>query len=281
MAEDTDSLEAKEASVLQNELKCPPCEEGLPMWMTTFSDLILLLLTFFVLLLSCAKTETAKYQAALGSIRGAFGGNVLRQGEVIEKGKSAEDMPVMMESKDFIRPFPIEFLTTEGFFDKHEFNRESEENLNLMRDDLKEFALDDAVSIHEMPEGVKARFKDKIYFEKGSVRVTSMADKVFNNLIKLLSKKNWTIFVEGHSSIGERSLDGKTDSFVLSSQRAAGVVKTLISRGVRPQKITTVFYGDSRPVKVNGKVNNILSRRVEFLIRKKDLSAPGFKVHGK
>ena len=59
--------------------ECPKCEEcvpGLPGWMATFSDLVTLLLTFFVLLLSFAKTESAKYEAALGSIRNAFGGNV-------------------------------------------------------------------------------------------------------------------------------------------------------------------------------------------------------------
>jgi len=281
MAEDKEESPTTDGSAMQQEVKCPPCEEGLPLWMTTFSDLILLLLTFFVLLLSFAKTETAKYQAALGSIRNAFGGNVLRQGEVIEKGKSAEDMPVMMESKDFIRPFPIEFLTTEGFFDKYEFNRESQENLGNMEEDLKEFALAGSVNIHEMPEGIKVRVKDKIYFAKGSSEISSMAKEIFNNVVKLLSQKNWAIFVEGHSSVGERSSDGRSDSFILSSLRAAKVAQMLAKEGVRPEKITTVFYGDSRPVKINGKVDNKLSRRVEILIRKRDLRAPGFKVHAK
>ena len=54
------------------EQECPKCEEcvpGLPGWMATFSDLVTLLLTFFVLLLSFAKTESAKFEAALGSLR--------------------------------------------------------------------------------------------------------------------------------------------------------------------------------------------------------------------
>ena len=60
------------------EPECPECEicvPGLPGWMGTFSDLVTLLLTFFVLLLSFAKTESAKYEAALGSLRNTFGGN--------------------------------------------------------------------------------------------------------------------------------------------------------------------------------------------------------------
>lgn len=98
-------------------VKCPECAPGLPAWMATFSDLVTLLLTFFVLLLSFAKTETAKYEAALGSIRNAFGGNVRVMGNVIQPGKSPDDQPTMMETAEPIRPFPIEFLTTEGFLD--------------------------------------------------------------------------------------------------------------------------------------------------------------------
>ena len=37
--------------------KCEVCVPGLPGWMATFSDLVTLLLTFFVLILSFAKTE--------------------------------------------------------------------------------------------------------------------------------------------------------------------------------------------------------------------------------
>ena len=92
-----------------------------------FSDLVTLLLTFFVLLLSFAKTESAKYEAALGSIRNAFGGNVLQKGEVIQLGKSTDNQPSMVESQAPVRPFPIEFLTMEGMLNKHEINRESTE----------------------------------------------------------------------------------------------------------------------------------------------------------
>ena len=49
---------------------------------------------FFVLLLSFAKTESAKFEAALGSLRNTFGGNVLKHGEIIHRGKSADNAPL-------------------------------------------------------------------------------------------------------------------------------------------------------------------------------------------
>ena len=145
--------------------KCPECPEGLPEWMATFSDLVTLLLTFFVLLLSFAKTETDKYKSALGSIRDAFGGNTMRQGEVLQPGKSPDDAPTMIDSQEDVKPFPIDFLTTEGMLDKHEINRSTEEDLQDMRRTLRQFELSDSVHVYEMNEGVKVKIKDFVLFE--------------------------------------------------------------------------------------------------------------------
>lgn len=262
--------------------KCEKCVPGLPGWMATFSDLVTLLLTFFVLLLSFAKTESAKYEAALGSIRNAFGGNVLKHGEVIQKGKSPDNSPTMLESQEPIKPFPIDFLTMEGILDKHEINRESDEDLGQMRNDLNQFSLAEEADIYEMPEGIKVKIKDKIYFKKGSIVPSKISVEVYDKMVKLLSSKNWSVFVQGHASRGETG-DGK-DAFELSAARASSVTRSLIKRGVRPDKITTVFYGDTRPDKVQGNVDSSFDdkqRRVDFIIRKVDLSAEGHKVESR
>jgi outer membrane protein OmpA-like peptidoglycan-associated protein len=83
--------------------------------------------------------------------------------------------------------------------------------------------------------------------------------------------------IEGHAEAGEVSAkDKSTDAYMLSSQRALAVAKSLIQRGVSPDRITIVFYGDSRPQqKVNDKISD---RRVEFLVKKIDLRSEGKKV---
>lgn len=274
---------ADEAAKVQEQprIKCPPCKPGLPGWMATFSDLVTLLLTFFVLLLSFAKTETAKYEAALGSIRNAFGGNVMQQGEVIQPGKSPEDNPTMFDSQQPVKPFPIDFMTTEGLLDKHEINRESDEDLRSMRDDLIEFDLADNVDIFQMPEGIQVRIQDKIFFREGSLEPEAISAEVYDRVVQLLSNRDWTIFVEGHASRGERSSDGSRDAYDLSAARATAVSRSLVRRGVRAEAITTVFYGDSRAVEganISFEESQRQSRRVEFLIRKTDLRTQGHKV---
>ncbi len=264
---------------------CPKCEEcvaGLPMWMGTFSDLVTLLLTFFVLLLSFAKTETSKYKAALGSIREAFGGNVQQYGEPIVPGKSPDDSPTMIDSQQPVMPFPIEFLTTEGILDKHEINRSSEESLNEFKEILKKYSLQESVEIHEENEGIKVHFKEKIFFTEGGTKILQTNQIVLNNLIDLLRDNDWVVFVQGFAARGEKS-PGGGDAYSLSSRRANSISKYLIQKGIKAEKVIAVSFGDSRQQKVVGKKATKaeirrINRRVEFLIRKRDIRASGRKV---
>jgi chemotaxis protein MotB len=251
--------------------ECPP--EGAPAWMATFSDLVTLLLTFFVLLYAMSKQDDSKFQSVAGSIRKAFAGNARKVGETIQLGKSPDDSPTMIENQEPVKPFPIDTLTTDGFLDKHEINRDSTEDLVEMRKILADYNLTDAVKVEELPEGIKVRVKDRITFKKGTTEIDDISVRVFQRVIKLMQDNNWTLFVEGYAEPGERSLrDSTIDAFALSAQRATQVTRSLIQRGVRPEKITTVFYGDTRAVK--GDKN----RKVEFVLRKVDLLTKGHRV---
>jgi chemotaxis protein MotB len=255
--------------------ECPPvveCVEGSPAWMATFADLVTLLLTFFVLLYAMSKTEISKFNSVAGSIRKAFAGNAMQIGETIQLGKSPDDSPTMIESQQPVEPYPIDLLTTEGILDKHEMNRESAEDLEEMKEVLGQYDLQDSVDVYQMNEGIKIRVKDIITFKEGSTAMTdSSIIPVLKKVINLMKDNNWTLFVEGYASRGEVSKTGQ-NSWDLSSKRASEVTRALIQRGVRAEKITTMFYGDSRAQE------NQINRRVEFILRKIDFRTEGKKA---
>lgn len=252
--------------------ECPP--PGAPAWMATFSDLVTLLLTFFVLLYAMSKQDESKFNSVAGSIRKAFAGNAMKIGETIQLGKSPDDSPTMIESQEPVQPFPIDLLTTEGILDKYEINRESDEDVAQMRQTLQNYRLSESVTMQQMSEGVKILVKDKILFEKGStVMANASVIPVFQKIIKLMRDNDWTIFVEGFASEGETyDKDSSRGPFDLSSMRAQEVTKALIKRGVRPEKITTVFYGDARSE------DSASDRKVQFILRKRDLGSKGREV---
>lgn len=263
--------EAQEGGAAEAPVKCPDCPPaGAPAWMATFSDLVTLLLTFFVLLYATSKQDSEKFKSVAGSIRKAFAGNSKSFGEVPQPGKSPDDSPTMIDSQSPVEPFPIDFLTTEGMLDKLEINRSSDENLGKMREILKDYSMSESVDIFEENEGIKVRLKDKLYFKPGSVEIDKVNAAVFQRLVKLVRKHDWTIFVEGFADKAEKSSLG--DAYDISSKRAIMVAKSLIKRGIKPSKVTPVFYGDSRPAKLGS------DRRVEFIIRKRDLRSKGKKV---
>jgi len=257
---------------------CPPVEAcpppGAPAWMATFSDLVTLLLTFFVLLYAMSKTDESKFQSVAGSIRKAFAGNAMKIGETIQLGKSPDDSPTMIESQDPVEPFPIDLLTTEGILDKLEINRDSDENLEKMKKVLADYELSESVDVYQMSEGVKIRVKDRITFNEGTTEMNNKAViPVFQKVVNLMQDNDWSIFVEGYAEKGETLKgDPKVDAYQLSSRRAQEVTTALIKRGVDPSKITVVFYGDSRAVE--GDTN----QKVEFVLRKRDLKTEGRRV---
>ncbi len=258
------------------------CKPGLPGWMATFADMVTLLLTFFVLLLSFAKTETSKMQAALGSIRNAFGGASLQQGEVIIPGKSPDDQPTMMDTQEPVKPFPIEFLTTEGLLDKQEINRPYENTLRQAKESLRDHGLSDSVDVYEVPEDIKMEIADKIYFETGIDQPRDLKTTSYEKVVSMLRQGSWQLFVQGYASKNERGGQGQ-DAYTLSMQRAVGVAQDLMKRGVDQQQITIVAYGDSRLEKFEGMDPSAQeeadrNQKVDFVIRKTDLKAVQKKV---
>ena len=258
--------------------ECPPVEEcpppGAPAWMATFSDLVTLLLTFFVLLYAMSKTDESKFNSVAGSIRKAFAGNAMKIGETIQLGKSPDDSPTMIESQDPVEPFPIDLLTAEGILDKQEINRESDEDLEMMKKVLKDYALAESVDVEQMSEGIKIRVKDKIVFKQGSTEIDNRSFiPVFKKITNLMKDNDWHLHIEGYADAGEVSKDGKDlGPYLLSAKRVEEVTKVLIKNGVRPEKISSVFYGDSRAV------SDDTNRKVEFVMRKRDLRTEGRKV---
>ncbi|WP_413284995.1 flagellar motor protein MotB [Vibrio sp. MA40-2] len=70
----------------EEECNCPP--PGAPLWMATFSDLMSLLMCFFVLLLSFSEMDVLKFKQIAGSMKFAFGVQNRLEVKDIPKGTS-------------------------------------------------------------------------------------------------------------------------------------------------------------------------------------------------
>lgn len=131
---------------------------GAPEWMATFSDLMNLLLCFFVLLFSMSSTDTAKYNEIVEAVTSSFsifsgGGSALDQGILISSGVSQ-----LNELAEYYSNLAVENAAKEdgtkggsGRSDngKTDNNNENKPENNNKPEDNKEVTKDEAVKKYQ------------------------------------------------------------------------------------------------------------------------------------
>ncbi len=119
--------------------------------------------------------------------------------------------------------------------------------------------------IGPMVVGSRIRVSEKIYFERGKAVLKLKSKRVLDKVAQLLMRNPQIrlVRIEGHTD----SRGSPRRNLVLSQRRAEAVMRYLISKGVSPNRLQAVGYGDTRPIAPNdtaaGRAKN---RRVEFII---------------
>jgi outer membrane protein OmpA-like peptidoglycan-associated protein len=106
--------------------------------------------------------------------------------------------------------------------------------------------------------------RNAILFESGSARIAETSDAAIDELAGYLALcPEATVNVEGHTDA-----DGDADAnLALSVSRAEAVVDALIGRGVSPDRLYAVGYGESLPVASNDtRAGKQANRRIAFTL---------------
>ncbi len=236
----------------QCEEKKPKCEAGAPKWMTTFSDLMSLLMCFFVLLLSFSEMDVARFKEVAGSLRDAFG--VQREEVVFQIPKGID-----VVSTEFPAKFTVEEL------------------LERIKAAVKLELIKGEIQIESLKDRVILRFKDDLLFPKGSAELTPRAKQVLLKVGEVLELFDGEILVAGHTD--NTPIRGRYRSnWELSAARAVSVVEFLLEhKFVFPRQIAAVGYGPSRPLYPNDtEAHRAANRRVEIILLQKKAPILGY-----
>lgn len=112
---------------------------------------------------------------------------------------------------------------------------------------------------------------ERIYFNQGEATIQRVSYPVLDGIVKVLNDRPaLKIRVEGHT-------DSKGDARGnerLSLRRAQSVVRYLVSRGIEPERLEAVGFGESRPTAPNetpdggdNPLGRAKNRRTEFHVR--------------
>jgi chemotaxis protein MotB len=215
---------------------------GSPAWMTTYGDMVTLVLTFFVLMFAFSSIDSFKYKQIVNSLRGALGGNV----GVLEQGTSL-DMINEMTS------------TGRPSYDKV---------LKKLQKVLEQESNQDKVELRQVGKDIIVSFKEKLFFTIGSAEIRTEALPILKEVGVVIREERLSIRVEGHSCDIPIRTAKYPSNWELSAIRAVNVGKYLIEKaGLNPETVAVSGYGQYRPMVPNtSPENRARNRRVDIVI---------------
>lgn len=229
----------------KDEPECPP---GAPMWMTTFSDLVTLLLTFFVLLLSMASMDPVKFVQAKTSIKDAFGWRT----KAAPKKYSIPILPSPPISK--FQPIPQETVT------KH---------YKRIKTDIELTKLNEQVElIQKDNDTIILRINDSILFDPGKTILNPSSYPLLRKVADIVRPLPMFMRIEGHTDDTPVEKQGLTN-WDISVERAVAVMR-FYHRGrlFSMDRMSAIGYGATRPVVPNSSdENRAKNRRVDLVLR--------------
>lgn len=127
----------------------------------------------------------------------------------------------------------------------------------------------EGVSLSMQDRGLVITFLDEILFDSGKAKIRSEADPALDKVSSVIIAKaaDLNIGVEGHTDNVPIKYSNWKSNWELSTARATSVLHYLLDKGVLPEKLAAIGYGEFRPVASNdtpeGQRKN---RRVEIVI---------------
>lgn len=230
---------------------CPPCEQGAPRWMTTFGDLMSLLLCFFVLLLSFSEMDRQKYKIVAGSMEMAFG---------MQRKKNVSESP-RHGLKIIAKDFDQESIATRI---RDNIGRELEEEF----EDLYGQIADD-IELEAGNEQVTIRMMGESTFDSGKAEIKPELVPMIRRIAQILADEaNGDIIVAGHTDNVPVRGGPFQSNLKLSIARAATVAQFLLDqKKIDPQRVSTMGFGEYRPIADNRtEAGRRKNRRVEIIV---------------
>lgn len=260
-------------------------------WLISYADFITLLFAFFVVMYSISQVSDSKYRVLSDTFNEAFN-------QPINTQASAEQQTNPVQSKDVIVPADMGKTAVESVAHDEQTSTISDHSTNtvfpvpeqeepvktsdeltqisdLVTEKFTQLINDQMIQVSSNELWLQIELKDSILFSSGSADTSEQAQKIFDEIASILKNYSNPVQVEGFTdNIPIKSVKYPTN-WELSTARASAIVKYLASRGVAPERLSAVGYGEYQPVTTNdtdqGRAQN---RRVAIMIAKRKMDRP-------
>lgn len=227
---------------------------GAPNWIVTFTDMISLLLTFFILLLTFSSMEEEKFSMASGSLAGAFG-------VLTKDGKMSE--------RDIDRQLTMKDTATNPDGALSESMREGTVTDAVDKIQNRQ-VFNVQIKSTDVAQGTRLRVAptdgDEV-FRLGTTELTASVAEVVAEIGRLFRDIPCRLVVEPHVDDLTWAAASARSPVDLTAQMGLVVAEILESEGVAPERIGVSPWGAGRPVSPNDTARRRKgNRRLEILV---------------
>ncbi len=234
-------------------------------WLLTYSDLITLLMLFFIIMYAMSTVTQEKFEQLTETLNIAFttGYTLFKQ-----SNSSTDQLNRQGINKGSYEKSGTVPSTSRKLF----LSRTYKEALSILSEEMKERKVQ--IDINE--RGIVISLSGDVYFKKGSADLDiDKARSVIEKIALLLTKtenRSYSIRIEGHTDNSPTDPNGPwPTNWHLGAGRAISVLSLLVDYGVAPQRLSIASYGEYRPIFPNtDEEHRSKNRRVDIAILREE-----------
>jgi chemotaxis protein MotB len=225
-------------------------------WMMTFSDLLMLLFTFFVMLLTMSSMDKKRLKEVFVHLKEAAGALELAGTRGITDlanfvNKYSETETSYVVDENILRDLFIPLM-------------KPDDKIGMRMRDLSELA-----DITDDERGIVLSFQENILFDPGEASIKEEAYTVLDAVAEAIESCPNQILIMGHTDNIPIHTRFFKSNWELSSYRGLSVLAYFLEvKRLEPSRFSVGGYGPSRPLHPNDTPRNrSLNRRVEIIFR--------------
>ena len=243
--------------------KPKPQEDAPDEWIVTYSDMVTLLLAFFVLLFAFSTVDATKWKKVVESFTGEI--------YIIESDNSSSILEGDLGIVDKSEPPVIEDVSEVD----NATNQKIQENFNELYDALVQCNMQNGMQMQVMMDGpeIRIRLSNHLLFASARANLNNKARATLTEIMLIVRKYDSIlrkVILEGNTDNLPIHNEQFRDNFELSLERALTVLYFFKYEGdFSPQKLVPLGYGEFNPIADNDTVaGRAKNRRTDIVLVK-------------
>lgn len=259
-------------------------KKGAPAYMLTFADLMSLLLTFFVLLLSMSEIDATRFRKVSGELKKAFG---VQRRNIFDEPPKGSSFIMQQHSPGSTTRAPLSVGgATANILDPQlqqiknkmekqdriaELNRQKrlQKNIQKIMAKFENEWKRGEIEIEKKDDNLVIRIAEKAAFPDQRTKLKGDFGSMLDKLSDVLNDVKGDIIIAGHSDDKIIKTAKFKSNWEFSAARANTLGQALMKKGdVEPSRITIEAHGPTKPlVRNNSDINRKKNRRIEIILK--------------